>query len=134
MAMKKKSAKKTTPKKKATTKKAPKKAAVKKAAPKKKAAKKKAAKKKAAKKLKKGAAPQLTKAQSKENLNLLIGRAITDRKFRALVTKTPERALRQYPLLEPEKIAVLSAAKNPLAAGQAIDRLVDDTIGPLGAI
>jgi len=129
MATKKKSAKKITPKKKAT-----KKTAVKKAAPKKKAAKKAAAKKKAAKKLRKGAAATLTKAQSRENLHLLIGRAITDRKFRGLVTKSPEKALAQYPLLEAEMKAVLKAAKNPLAAAKAIDQLIDDTIGPVGAI
>lgn len=145
MAMKKKPTKKTTTQKSAAKKAAVRKAPAKKAAPKKKAAKKAAPKKKAAKKAapkkkttrklpsKKGA-PALTKAESQENLRHLIGRALTDKQFRALVMKSPEKALQQYPLLNPEKKAVLKAIENRLAAGKAIDRLIDNIFGPRGAI
>lgn len=121
--------------KKKSTKQAAAKKTVKKKATKKKAVKKAVAKKAGKKKAtKRRAAAKLSKAQSKDNLNLLIGRAITDRKFRALVVKSPAKALAQYPMLNTERDAVLEAAKNPLAAGRAIDKMIDDTIGPVGAI
>ena len=131
----KKTAKKAS-KKKATKKPVAKKKTAKKAVAKKKAVKKAVAKKAPAKKktTAKKKAVKLSKAQSKENLNLLIGRALTDRRFRALVTRTPEKALEQYPLLGTEQEAVIKAARDPIAAAKAIDRLIDDTVGPVGAI
>lgn len=151
MAMKKKTTEKSASKKKVTKKAAPKqqkaaprqkpakKKTTKKSAPKKKAATKRATTKRATTKAAaprrtKGAATELTKAESKENLHLLIGRAITDRRFRGLVTKNPARVLALYPMLAPEKNAVLKAVKNPMAAAKAIDQLIDDTVGPVGAI
>lgn len=131
-------------KKKKATKKAATKAVVTKA-PKKKVAKKAAGKKKVAapksrskapakKALAKKAPSTLTKAESKENLRQLIGRAILDRKFRGLITRSPEKALAAYPLLPDDQRAVMQATKDPLAAAQSIDRLIDDTVGPVGAI
>ena len=138
MATKKKPAKKTTSKK-TLAKRAAKKAPVKKVA-KKKATTKTAAKKKATKKttrktpaMAKGAI-KLSKARSKANLNQLIGRAITDQRFRAQVIKDPQKALAQYPMLPGERDAVLQAARSPLAAAQSIDKMIADTIGPVGAI
>lgn len=134
MATKKKTTKKAAPQK--AVKKIPAKKAVSKKKASKKTASKKASKKKATKKstATKRSAAKVTSEQSKENLHLLIGRAVTDRRFRTLVAKRPEEALQQYPMLGLERKAVLEALKKPLAAAKAIDDLIDETIGPVGAI
>lgn len=127
MATKKKAAKKAAqkPAKKTVAKKTAKKTVAKKTA--KKPVAKKAAKKPVAGK-------KLTRAESTENLRQLIGRAVLDRKFRELIARSPVKALAEYPLLPDQERAVIRATRDPLAAANAIDRLLDDTVGPLGAI
>ena len=62
---------------------------------------------------------------TEDHVSMIVGRAVTDSKFRELLLSNPEEALKDYELTEEEKEALLKIQKEDLEdfSGKLDDRI-----------